>query len=198
LTEPALFLAYILFKAASHDGRLTPNPNIYSEQIKTALTNEEDKKMTALRWVIAILTALVLALTLFISLPATAFVQQATNAQVAKTWFEQGNFYDKLLAAAFTSMFPVDDSIPFISNRQFEEAIREALPERFVQTSFETVLDAYYNYFNGRQERISFTVSLVEVEDNLKNSLPQILKDNIDVIRFPLASMLTHLATVKQ
>ncbi|MGK7927889.1 MAG: hypothetical protein AB4290_22075 [Spirulina sp.] len=139
--------------------------------------------MNIIRWLLSILIALILAITLILSLPTTAFVQQITDSQTVKTWLRESNFYEDFLAAAFRELardiFPSTENIPLVSDRQAIEEVQNSLPDRFIQNSFETIIDAYYNYFHGRQDRIEFTISLVEIEENLKTNVPKLLKETI-------------------
>ena len=139
--------------------------------------------MNVVRWFLSIFMALVLAIVLIISLPTTAAVQQVTSASTVKTWFLKSNFYEDFVAATFEELardiFSSGDTIPLISDRQVLDEIENALGDRFVQNSFETIIDAYYNYFQGRQDTVEFQISLVEIEDNLKTNVPKLLKETI-------------------
>lgn len=139
--------------------------------------------MIVLRWFVSIFMALVLAIVLIVSLPATATIQQVTSVQTVKTWLQDSNFYEDFLTATFEELardiFASTDSFPLVSNYQVLEEIQNSLPDRFLQNTFETILDAYYNYFQGRQDTVTFNISLVEIEDNLKTNVPKLLKETI-------------------
>jgi hypothetical protein len=139
--------------------------------------------MNVVRWILSVFMALILAGVLITSLPATATIQQITSAKTVKTWLQKSDFYEDFLTATFEELsrdiFSSTDSIPLISDRQVIDEIKNSLPDRFIQNSFETIIDAYYNYFQGRQDAIEFKINLVEVEENLKTNVPTLLKDSI-------------------
>ncbi|MBP0021578.1 MAG: hypothetical protein J7647_28995 [Cyanobacteria bacterium SBLK] len=139
--------------------------------------------MSILRWFVSIFMALVLAIVLLISLPTTAAIQQVTSVQTIKTWLQESNFYQDFLTATFEELardiFASTETFPLISNRQVLEEVENSLPDRFVQNTFETILDAYYGYFQGRKDTVTFNISLVEIRDNLKTNIPRLLKETI-------------------
>ncbi|MGK7923976.1 MAG: hypothetical protein AB4290_01760 [Spirulina sp.] len=134
--------------------------------------------MKALRWFFSILLAVILAIALLLSLPTTAIVQQITNAQTVKTWFNESNAYDEFLASAFQEklqeMIPQVANIPVTGDRQIAIAIAQSLPDDFVQNMFETVLDAHFDYFHGRKDRVEFTINLTDITTSLDFNIPNL------------------------
>lgn len=132
--------------------------------------------MKALRWFCSIFLALILAIALMVSLPTTAIVQQITNVQTVKGWFNESNAYDEVLASAFQEklqeMMPQMGNIPISGDRQFFEAIARSLPDDFVQNMFETILEAHFDYFHGRKDRVEFTINLTDLTQSLDSNPP--------------------------
>ncbi|MBP0017632.1 MAG: hypothetical protein J7647_08745 [Cyanobacteria bacterium SBLK] len=138
--------------------------------------------MKALRWFFSILLALILAIALIFFLPATAIVQQITNVQTVKTWFNESNAYDEFLAAALQEKLqdaiPQLENLPLGNNRQIFTAIAQSLPDDFVQNLFETVLDAHFNYFHGRKDRVEFTIDLTNIANSLNPNISNLPTEN--------------------
>ncbi|MEM9542795.1 MAG: hypothetical protein AAGA60_25295 [Cyanobacteria bacterium P01_E01_bin.42] len=139
--------------------------------------------MSVLRWFVSIFMALVLAIVLIVSLPTTAAIQQVTSVKTIKVWLQDSNFYEDFLAATFEELardiFDSTETFPLISNRQVLDEIKNSLPQDFIQNTFETIIEAYYGYFQGREETVSFNISLLEISDNLKTNVPILLKRTI-------------------
>ena len=142
----------------------------------------ESTPMKVLRWFFSLLLALILAIALIFSLPATAIVQQITNVQTVKTWFNESNVYDEFLASAFQEklqeMMPQIANLPIGNNSQIFTAIAQSLPDDFVQHTFETVLDAHFDYFHGRKDRVEFTIDLTGMASSLNPSIPNLPTEN--------------------
>ncbi|MEM9538138.1 MAG: hypothetical protein AAGA60_01360 [Cyanobacteria bacterium P01_E01_bin.42] len=138
--------------------------------------------MKSLRWFFSILLALILAIALIFSLPATAIVQQITNVQIVKTWFNESNAYDEFLAATFqeqlSGTIPQIGNLPIGNNSQIFTAIAQSIPDDFVQNLFETVLDAHFDYFHGRTEQVEFTIDLTDIAQSINPNLPNLPTEN--------------------
>lgn len=138
--------------------------------------------MKALRWFFSILLALILAIALIFSLPTTAIVQQITNVQTVKTWFNESNAYDEFLAAALQEKLqdtiPQAGNLPIGNNNQIFTAIAQSLPDDFVQNLFETVLNAHFDYFHGRKDRVEFTIDLTDIAQTLNPNIPNLSTEN--------------------
>ncbi|MEA5471963.1 hypothetical protein [Spirulina sp. 06S082] len=132
--------------------------------------------MKALRWFCSIFLALILAIALIVFLPTTAIVQQITNVQTVKVWFNESNAYDDVLASAFQEklqeMVPQIGNFPLSGDRQLFGAIVRSLPDDFVENTFETILDAHFDYFHGRKDRVEFTINLTDITQSLNPNPP--------------------------
>lgn len=115
------------------------------------------------RWLLSLLVATMV--TAWIG----ASVTQATllNRQVVKGWLANSGMYDK----ALRSLFNLESNQDVATKEDMQNAFDATFPPNYIKQQTETVLDATYDWIDGKKPNISFSISIKEKRDEFTANL---------------------------
>jgi hypothetical protein len=115
------------------------------------------------RWLLSLLVAAMV--TAWIG----ASVMQATllNRQVVKSWLASSGMYDK----ALRSLFNLESNQDVATKEDMQNAFDTTFPPNYIKQQTETVLDATYDWIDGKKPNISFSIPIKDKRDEFTANL---------------------------
>lgn len=142
------------------------------------------------RWILSVILILILIPLIIVALPTSAVLRSVTSRENVKEWLEESDVYDETLDTTVDLIdFEVDSMVPDedqteeeADKENFLTEVSEALQEEdsdmrvlaedmfspgFLQESTETVIDSFYDWFEGEISTPEFEIELAKRDDDL-------------------------------
>ena len=144
--------------------------------------------ISAFRWVLSIFILLFLFLYILIGIPLAAITTLAIERELVKNVLKASGIYEQGIELTLETMSNQieQDNSPnaYLESHEvkaeLEEALEETIPPEKLEEHANTVIDAFYDWFEGKSQFPSFRIVLFEDEEAFASVLTSGLRSRLD------------------
>ncbi|MBN2101050.1 hypothetical protein JW710_04145 [Candidatus Dojkabacteria bacterium] len=129
----------------------------------------------AFRWTISVFLILLIIPTITIGVPLVSVSTYLANRETPKRWLKEIELYDNALDIALDVLEKQKEGSYFIDlkdriddeDSDVSEAVHRLADPDFLEESIETVIDAYYDWFEGETDKPEYSIPIAEDKETL-------------------------------
>jgi hypothetical protein len=137
------------------------------------------------RYIFAILFIIIILPLYFLGIPLTAVSQTFVHRENIKEIINEPKIYEGLVDAIATSLTTMQDAESieemgefmelFEEDSEFSENLERIITSDETRLKFNTIIDALYDWFEGKEDSLQFEVYLIEDEEVFKEMFTSVL-----------------------